>query len=41
MLSLEGKMRFKDIQNLNIEFEGGEHLEKVAKERANESPDRA
>lgn len=41
MLSLEGKMRFKDIQNLDLEFEGGEHLEKVSKERSNESPDRA
>lgn len=42
MLSLEGKMRFKDIQNLSIEFEGGEHLEKVSdKDKAHESPDRA
>lgn len=42
MLSLEGKMRFKDIQNLNIEFEGGEHLEKVpTKPGPHQSPDRA
>lgn len=42
MLSLEGKMRFKDIQHLNIEFEGADHLEKVPARNGSEpAPDRA
>lgn len=34
LLSLEGKMRFKDIQNLTIDVDGGEHLEKVPAKRS-------
>ena len=42
LLSLEGRLRFKDLRHLDIEFEGGEHLKKVpATQSGAADPDRA
>jgi hypothetical protein len=41
MLSLEGKLRFKDIQQLNIDIDGAEHFEKVSEKRSSKPTPRA
>ena len=42
LLSLEGRLRFKDLQHLELEFEGGEHLKKVpANPSGKADPERA
>ncbi|GAB5552171.1 MAG: hypothetical protein Sapg2KO_17620 [Saprospiraceae bacterium] len=40
LLSLEGRLKFSDIQNLNldIDIEGAEHLEKVKKDKRKRGP---
>ena len=41
MLSLEGKLKFNDIKQLNIDVEGGDYFQRVPEKRAHEPSPRA
>jgi hypothetical protein len=41
LLSLEGKLKFSDIQNLSIDIEGAEHLEKISERKVHKPSPKA